>query len=377
MEDTQEQGHSMPVPEEGSSASAPAPHQQLQSTLFRLFPPEVRHLIYSHLFDSTRIASGRKITRGGNGLLGIKLLPARNSLALLRSCRRVHDEIGTTWVGWVLFSFEDPETMLDKLAVLPPQLLSKVRRVYVRGDFMLLPIGRNRNVYPLTSVLRLLPGLRLDTLTVLGQHHPRVSQGTLESLVCESAGWKELRCISHSSELMGFALQASAIPGSIELEQRWHTRKPQPAYWQGVMEDRDGAQTRPSVTIYRATVPRVPGAVLSPATRELFEQEVPEDRQALEAFGRTPDTRLLARGEVDKEIMVVVRRGHGVDYDEKGDPQVLDRDIRVDAQERTWGEIRRRYIDGVTPGPYAHEPVEIDAYENAEQYTWPPYYFRS
>jgi hypothetical protein len=69
-----------------------------------------------------------------------------------------------------LFSFETPEDMLDKLSPLPSATLSKIRHVRTGGrPLMLLPIEDDDEVYyRLVWVLKLLPALRLDKLTVLG-----------------------------------------------------------------------------------------------------------------------------------------------------------------------------------------------------------------
>ena len=78
-------------------------------------------------------------------------------------------------------------------------------------------------------------------------------------------------------------------------------REPQPHSWNALIEARDGALTRPSVVIFRSTldldpVDMVAGATLNKATRKIFEQEVPQDKEGLEAFGLEKDEFLnLAR----------------------------------------------------------------------------------
>ncbi|EEU33633.1 uncharacterized protein NECHADRAFT_19117, partial [Fusarium vanettenii 77-13-4] len=182
----------------------------------------------------------------------------------------------------------------------------------------------------LASTLRLLPGLRLDILTVLGLRTKEVSYDTLNSLIRESCGWKELQYISHSSEVLGFA----------KLE-RLHFGD------ESILEDRDGALSRPPVAIYRSTVSDCPGSVINVNARARFEQKMPEDTAAQEAFGIAEDAGLMAYGERGKKIMIIVKRGAGVNYEQKKDSRFIQSDIRRDMPGKTWKEIRYECIDRI------------------------------
>lgn len=65
-----------------------------------------------------------------------KTIPARHSLALLRTFRRVRTEIGDTWLGHVLFNFACVNHMMVILKALPMATLSKIRHVRVLGTGM-------------------------------------------------------------------------------------------------------------------------------------------------------------------------------------------------------------------------------------------------
>ncbi|PVH71388.1 hypothetical protein DL98DRAFT_393216, partial [Cadophora sp. DSE1049] len=57
--------------------------------------------------------------------------------------------------------------------------------------------------YRLVSILKLLPGLLLDTLTVLGSSDCAINHITLEGLVQHGSGWEELHYITPDSEMFG------------------------------------------------------------------------------------------------------------------------------------------------------------------------------
>ncbi|RYP02220.1 hypothetical protein DL764_005900 [Monosporascus ibericus] len=346
--------------------------------LFQL-PQELRNQIYSHVFFSTRLAYGR---RAVSQIRRITIKPAPNALAILQTCRQAKEEIGDTWISQILFSFEDPETMLDKLTALPSGILPKIRHLRVLGDTLMLSFGDDDVYYRLASTLALLPGLRLDTLTVLGLRANDVSYDTLNGLIRESCGWKELRYISHSSEMLGFArLELFHLGDEVRKHRYW--RKPQPAHWQSVLEDRDGALSRPSVTIYRSTVSDCPGSVINANTRARFEQKMPQDTVAQEAFGITEDAGLMADGERGKEVMIIAKRGSGIDYEQKKDSPFIASDIRRDLPGKNWKEIRYECIDGIFADDddslliddKDEETAEIDAYEDVDEYVWPPLHF--
>jgi hypothetical protein len=126
------------------------PNQQTQSKIMQL-PQEIRDEIYAHLFGSIRGIRSHRVGSAGSG----------TALAVLRTCRRMRDEIGASWLSQVVFHFEGLDAMLDKLARLP-----------------------------IAQILKLLPGLKLDRLTVLGAKEPEICYETLNMLVRHSDGWK-------------------------------------------------------------------------------------------------------------------------------------------------------------------------------------------
>ncbi|KAK3637011.1 hypothetical protein LTR56_013907 [Elasticomyces elasticus] len=128
-------------------------------------------------------------------------------------------------------------------------------------------------------------------------------------------------------------------------------RQPQPGAWQAALEhwERAGLRSRsqpksqPSVIIYRSTSP-TDDAVLEPDTRTRFSQSYGPGQNA-KTYGKVKDTALMAPGERDRETLVVVKRGPGVDYAEGERPTILQpemgSDIRCDTDAWTWDEAKK------------------------------------
>ncbi|KAF7334588.1 hypothetical protein MVEN_02288700 [Mycena venus] len=350
------------------------PNRQLGSRFMQL-PPELRGEIYSHLFLSTRLMWGERAF-GRTARQSIRSVS--NALTLLRTCRRVNGEIGTTWLQQVLFSFESPEAMLDKLANIPTATRALIRHARVSGDPLMLSWEDDSVYYRTSQMLKLLPGLALDRLTILASRVPEVRYHTLDMLVRHGTGWKELYYLSHDSAFLAYA-------DDDFMYERRYLRVPQPAGWQRVLEKRDGVRSGASVEIYRATSRRPCSVLLEPATRAVLVQTLAAG-QDLTTYGDQEDISLMAAGERDKEVLVVVRRGQGVDYAEKeGSPYLEDGDIREDKQAQTWNQIKAeedRLLhyddDDDFLADYEEEEEQplVERYDHVDEYVWPPLHFQ-
>jgi len=347
---------------------------QAASLLFQRLPQELRDDIYSLLFSCTRLAFGeRAITR----LQRVRIVPAPNSLALLRTCRRAKEEIGQRWLSQVLFSFEGPESMLDKLAAIPIDVLSMVRYLRVVGNPLVLSWPDDDVFFRLSKVLKLLPGLRLDKLTVLGTRYEKVSYHTLDLLIRESSGWKELYYLSHHSTMLAYPRDGWF---SDRTDENPYWRRPQPSTWQDALLARDGESSGALVTIYRATG-KGPTVMQS---RTRFDQKVADDNDP-RTFGILEDQGLMAPAEREKEILVIAKRGYGVDYTENPASPLLDGDIRAEMPGMTWSEIKRELSmlckdsddDWSSNDGEDGMDVEADSYKRVDDYSWPPRYFMS
>ena len=315
----------------------PIADPQTESALFRL-PREIRDQIYADLFRpmelffaDTPIGDYEPIPASTHyhGITHIQ-----NPLAILRTCRRVHDDIGYFWLEAATFFFKSRHSMLDKLTPIPSGVLSHMRHLHLSDDHT-LTLSQSRwesrsnprvDNFSIISAFRLLTGLRLDTLTIRGVCQGERNYEVLHDLVHRGQGWRELRYISPRSEMLGFS-SFGLIHGLGGV-----ARRSQPNDWQNALNKRDGPSSEPSVTIYRSTVPGQRDSVLDPSTRTRFEQEVCDKVKKGHTSGF--DAELTMGSGAAKGIMVVVRRGADADYR-----------VKVGlSREKTWGEKRPEYI---------------------------------
>ncbi|KAM7211823.1 hypothetical protein V8F06_012796 [Rhypophila decipiens] len=349
------------------------------SPLFKKLPQEIRDKIYDQVFAYTRLSYGEK----SHPFQSVKIKPAPHALALLRTCHRVKYEIGNRWLRQVLFHFEDLAAMLDKLTALPHRLISHVRHVRVRADSILISSPRPGDEddllhHDLLHALKLIPGLKVDVLTVMGQ--PGAQYDTLNRLIRGSDGWKELHFLSCNSQFLGYKNTYPTVTA--------YTREPQPAHWQSILNLRDGPDSLPSVAIYRSkttgSLPSTrPSLMTNPSNWEPFQQT---DTIGNGGYGLVEDANISSTSnESNKEVLVIARRGKGVDYEEKENSFYIFGDIRQYAPDMSWKEIRkmcRRFPRGVLYGyadlddlPFIHDeenglPTIIDSYARVDEYEW-------
>ncbi|KAB5576381.1 hypothetical protein GE09DRAFT_1282037 [Coniochaeta sp. 2T2.1] len=133
------------------------------------------------------------------------------------------------------------------------------------------------------------------------------------------------------------------------------TRLP-PLVWRQALIRRDGAHTNPSVKIVRQGVDPVTGRE---GRIELLEQHL-NPRVRIEDCGHLMDTALMQPSERRKILHVVVKRGDGVDYEEKPGSRLIRSDIRRDFPGMTWGQIQDQLTDGFSGGFWAGEEVDPD-----------------
>ncbi|KAK8256149.1 hypothetical protein IWZ00DRAFT_566057 [Phyllosticta capitalensis] len=293
-----------------------------EASMLMQLPQEIRDMIYSELFLSIQISS--------SGHMDLGTTP--NALALLRTCRRVHSEVGNTWVGKVLFKFGSSRGMLDKLANIPAETLSMIRYMFVAGDGLRVPFEEEEVIfYRLYEALGLLPGLKLDRLIVWACPPFCVAYETITKLINSGSGWKELHFTSPWSHFLSYKYIDEE-----PFDHEDYRRKPQPSDWQKQLDDRDGSLSSPSVTIYRAKTADADADILDPDQRAPFEQRL-KPGQTVEEFSKEFHDSLRTDDELLTKALVVVKRGHGVDYEQRYDPENV---IRDDVGKSTWQEIK-------------------------------------
>ncbi|BDD58005.1 hypothetical protein MPDQ_008141 [Monascus purpureus] len=129
--------------------------------------------------------------------------------------------------------------------------------------------------------------------------------------------------------------------------------------------------------MFRSTRSNVAGSALNPSTRKPFAQELSAGSGArgIEAFSLNEDKYLLSPGEFGKEILIVVKRGPGVDVREPcREPPYDDQDIRDWVHGMTWREIQH-ICDHVSDDSelfdvQMDEPTEIDTFDDVDEYQW-------
>ena len=184
-------------------------------------------MIYAELFSSTRFSSGdRKVTWNKS----LPVVSSAHGLAILRTCRRMHNEIREQdWLSRVLFHFENLEAMLDKLTNIPNTKLSQVRHVRVvigYNDLIQVehpPRWSQEIRLPISAAIKLLPGLKLDDLTLLGDTGNIYSYRNLNELLTQTNGWSKLYYISRSSGFLGYySATVTSLPASQRLAHSIH-----------------------------------------------------------------------------------------------------------------------------------------------------------
>ncbi|KAK3682371.1 hypothetical protein B0T22DRAFT_521635 [Podospora appendiculata] len=352
------------------------PIAQPASRLFCI-PQEIRSAIFEALFRNTRLSYGRSYLNDDLEYKAIK--PGVNSLAILRTCRQVHQQIGLSWTRFVLFSFEDVLTMTDKLSSLPFRMraLIKHMRICQQGAYN---GDHPYHAPPLYERINRVHGLRLDLLVVLGKgQRDEENYRTLDGLIKHGVRWKELLFIPHQSGSLSFM-------GPWPLAE--DIRDPQPYSWDQELKNRDGNTA--SVVISRSTVPEyrrfAPGDAPRFYIRSVdvkhwkdmvaFEQKWPEDFDACMNYGYDEDREILGYDERHKDMLVVVKRGrrtrfHGL------------LEMFPQAPEKARGPSHPDYwVDKtVAETPAVYEETD-DNYSNAYDYVWRPrmtwfyYHFR-
>ncbi|KAL1964305.1 hypothetical protein VTN77DRAFT_7125 [Rasamsonia byssochlamydoides] len=383
-------------PARADTTAAPTP---AEISPFLSLPAELRLVIYDFLFGSTRLTFGKRLA--DNSIHMHRKKPRRHSLAILYACRLIYQEAGDLWLGRVLFNFDDPCTLLDKLTPLPKSTVSQIRhlRIWAESLFIQTPEADGNDLHPghfgsiviygPVAILKLLPALRLDTLTVFSSLNDRTTWHVITRLVAKGNGWRRLNFIAPDS----MAIMWSLVHG----EYGYETRVGLPTNWEEDLFRRDGANSGASVTVYRAkvayptpdTVHRTP-PILCPETRLILDENDILYRNTVNEANPPSSSRPQPRAvrmsdrEWEREMLVVVKRGRDADIAEPEEPlpyEGYEDDIRWWSGDLDWPSIRPlaqpRYVggrlepfDGTEADHY--DNVVEDVYHNVEEYDWPP-----
>ncbi|EEP75379.1 predicted protein [Uncinocarpus reesii 1704] len=269
-----------------------------------ILPRELRDEIYYHLFFTTRLRFGPRI------------IPARHSLAILRTCHQVHEETKDIWISRVLFSFDGLGDIFLKFSSLNPSVLSHIKYAsFSLTDSESSGFSKTVSVHEKYSrIFKLFPGLCLDNLTVFATRDCEPAYKALSGLILYGRGWKELHFVSPNARILGLAQRCCPRP----LPSTWNEFLFQPPC------ANPDQNFEASITIFRSTVTREvgepTGSVLNPATRKVFEMATQSRMLHINVCRRRmpPSFEEIVTGN---EYLVVVKRGPDADiirtYDEK------------------------------------------------------------
>jgi hypothetical protein len=125
-----------PKPKPGATCA------QDESRFFQL-PQEVRDHIYALVFTTWygRMSNAYLSLGQNRGDKHERDRRNKNALALLRTCRRVNEEVGDSWMRYGEFVFKDPRVMLDVLTEMPPEKLALLREMRVYS----MPVNLSRD----------------------------------------------------------------------------------------------------------------------------------------------------------------------------------------------------------------------------------------
>ena len=240
--------------------------------------------------------------------------------------------------------------MLQKLRPLDPSTLAKVRRIRITGRAPMPSLESNhQNPYHgWTPVLKKLPGLCLDTLTVLGDHIPsgRGDLADLDQLIRQGDGWKELYYLSHNSTVLELHTKLGYW-----WRHDFHSA-PRLSNLNSALVMHDGPTA--SVSIYRSIHVAENGRMISrPATREAISCRGPGPIEEAERKAA------MDPHEMKKEVLVIACRGKGVDCAVKPLPSDF-LDVKM---------VPRRNIYDVL---YDWDSNNVDTYKHVDDYKWTP-----
>lgn len=326
---------------------------QDSSLFFQKLPLEIRLEIYSHVFYSTRLSFGKRFGASDIGTY-ITLRPAPNSLSLLRVYRKINSEIGHSWIGQVLLSFEDAETMFGKLSALQPSVLTKLRYMRICGSSPSLGLESDTGTirHGWAHMLKVCPGLCMHRLTIVGDVSYLSDLSSLSELIAHSEGWKELYYLTHNSAILEYTNQMR-YPLKRAAERH---RTPTVLTFNSKLVSRDGPTA--SVSIYRSTHAVEHGLMISkPAAREVFPGQASETRDERGGGQIEAPTK---HGEMRKNVLFVARRGKGVDYAVKPWSSLVPNDTR---EVKIWRPSQWQRISCDS---------KVDIYKHVDDYEWTP-----
>ncbi|MCJ1403337.1 Polynucleotide 5'-hydroxyl-kinase grc3 [Xylographa trunciseda] len=266
------------------------------------------------------------------------------------------------WPARTVFHFRGTSDLIGFFSQLTKIQLSQIRHVRVKGFPLSLfasESARFFTTYDFVEALHMFPGLQLDTLTVEDPFH---DEGEVDgfgdpgayynvSALIGSDGWKELRYLSRTTEFLEW--------GDYTTDYGEYKRDLQPGGWTKQLEARDGKDSGAGVWLRRASEEGVKGAAEDDSASESWNQEHDGVAATSEGDKSTREKEEQARGatyksfphmlmatkaehSLEKEVMVVARRGTGARYVQDGTG--LSSGLKKILGELSWAEIEEKEL---------------------------------
>ena len=215
-----------------------------------------------------------------------------------------------------------------------------------------------------TSLLPLFPGLKLDKLIIEDAFHGRnvdeddwghdATYGILQLMIEGGTGWKELVLRSASDRwLEDVVSETDAANGTVTMEASGRSK--QPAAWDRMIKERDGAESAAKVEMWCCKTDNVWEKVEGDYNANKTKQDDSDaNTEAISSMWVRGEER-LARPSIE----VRVERGKGVEYAQDGftaREHTSSHRLQEMVLKLGWQEIKRQhlFIPGAENDPYGH-----------------------
>ena len=301
-------------------------------------------MIYEFCFSSITVTQGFGKT-------------GSNHTNLLSTCRQIHNEAKSLLGSNISFHFRRTEEMVDCLTTLSHQQIQQIRHIRVKA--ILFPLEAFQNAgyteaYDFADALALFPGLQLDRLEVEDCFHDEDREEHRKSCTCAEVGtyktieallkcdgWKELYYVMPTTDFMCGPI----IPYLHRVEQ--------PLGWNRYLQDRDGADSGASVTMFISKNSGSSGMMDDPSIRipctaipeqminTLRDVVLSEDNQTAVAPLEVPEVDVTTRAAEKREMLLIARRGKNASYIQDG--KKLKYQIKYWFDRMTWPEMKENW----------------------------------
>ncbi|KAF2834944.1 hypothetical protein M501DRAFT_923516, partial [Patellaria atrata CBS 101060] len=215
---------------------------------------ELRDQIFRSLFQDTTLTF---VLTDTSKIVRREINTEANNLTLLRTCKQIRQDVKDIWIRNSLFTFEAVGALLKAMTSWPVYIVSKIQDVkLVLNHSMRLKykgFDQSRDPVGIVELLGILSNLKLERLIIQNAAHLSVTYLRIQDLVKYGHGWRELRYVRTTSDLLDFDHRDHVIwrIGLCLCDGDDFQREPQPAAWTKYLLERDGQESGSVVKVYR------------------------------------------------------------------------------------------------------------------------------